>query len=154
MVPYTYVAPIVTFTGAGQFGLALPLNKRGFINVLRVVQLTGGNAGFSYTLYNTIAACQPPTGLPMTGLGTTQRALYQVTPTIVVPNTFPSFTSSLGYPWDGEFNMNLAYVPQDDHLNNPLMGNPSDRSDYLYLNITAPGAGTFGVAVTYSTPLQ
>jgi hypothetical protein len=71
MIPYNYVAPVTTFVGAGQAGISLPVHQRGFVNKLRVVQLSGTKSRFSYTLYDTIAACQPITGLPLAGLGTT-----------------------------------------------------------------------------------
>jgi hypothetical protein len=153
MVPYEFVSQPIVFTGAGQYGLIVPLHSRGFITKLRVVQLAGTFSGFNYTLYNTIAACTPITGLPLAGQGTTQRALYQVLPTITVPAPQASFTSTLGYPWDGEFGLQVTYQNLDDPADVPLKGDSSNCSRKLYLNITSPGAGTYGVAATSCTTM-
>jgi hypothetical protein len=148
MLPKEIVVDPINCPGGTEVGVLVPAIRRGIIVKAHVVQLTGALEGFSYCLYNTVAACPP--GTSPTASATAPEKLYRVIPLLVVPTGQDSYMGASGFPRDGVYNLNAAYGILDDNNGQPLAGSPSNQGAKLPLKIIALGAGakTFGIALT------
>jgi hypothetical protein len=151
-----------TVPGGQEWGFAIPACRRGTIEKLRVVQLSGTQDGFSYTLYNSIAGCPPGVNPSAASVANGyNELLFRVTPTLVVPAGQAQFSSSEGFPEDGVSNLNLPYANVDSGapalgIAAALLGGASNTDRLLYLKIHdagSAGAKTYGIAMTILDPM-
>ncbi len=160
MLPHEFITAPINVTGGTTVGVPVFASRRGTIKKLRVVQLSGTLEGFTYTLYNTIAACQADGSalstvtLPSGVVVTVYEKLYRVTPALTVASAAAEYASTEGYPEDGVSNLELPYEIKDGADGSPLTGTSTGKAPHLQLKLVVGGTGAkvFGIAMTILDP--
>lgn len=127
-----------------EIGFALPIQGRGTLTKVMVVQLAGALEGFSYTIYNKRAACPP--GANPSSAATVAEQLYRVVGPITVASN-KSYFDGNGETWPntGVYGVFIPYHNMD-------LDQSTNYTDSLYIKISSAGsdvaAKKYGVALT------
>jgi hypothetical protein len=123
-------------TGGEESVVSVPMPHRGILRGYSLVQLTGGDDGFTADLYTSNQETAPNSTLPTEAFHLL--SLSDVADTIVDPDVVAIAENN---------NVNVAYLNRD--------GTPSNPQRFLYLWITADGTGAknFALTVTVETPM-
>lgn len=172
--PSTKYPALLTIPKGGELGIKIPCIRRGVVTKLLVKQIdlttgdllpvSGDLTGFSYQLYNTVAACPPGTSPTATAIANgVVASAYGISPLITVASGDSEFVSGEGFPEDGVHNLQLGYSCLDGRTQNTnqtlaLAAGPSSEDNNIYLKITTPDTGisankSFMVALTIEDPI-
>lgn len=147
------IANVLTATGLAlgaslSRGFAIPIGSRvrGVLSRLYVMQTAGALDGYSYALYCTAAAC-PPVDNPTIPA---DAGLYNVVPTLIVPNAKADYQGVLAWPADGINHLWQPYSTGPDQRTGSVA---HDQRLYLLIAANTGFAGkVFEASVTICDP--